>query len=506
MNLVAILLTKNKDLQDNVNKYPSGNTFIIFGGTGDLAHRKLYPAIYNLAKVELLPEDFALVSIGRRNYTNTEYKEKIYQSIRQFSRFKLNEDLWKELEKKFYYINMDFTNQLEYQQLKTDLGQIDEKHHTSGNHIYYLAVAPEFFDVIVSNLHKTYMHEHEVGYSRVVIEKPFGKNLESAEYLNQKIIEVFTEENTYRIDHYLGKEMLQNIMVIRFANSLFEPLWNNQYIEQVQISSSETLGVEMRGDYYEKSGAIRDMVQSHLLQLLSLVAMEKPLDLKPHSIRDEKVKVLKSLKKFSEEDINQFVVRGQYGKGKNSISYREETKVSSTSNTETFVAMRLEVDNKRWKNVPFYIRTGKKMPKKSTEIIIQFKMPDNLLYDDLHDLTPNTLVIKIQPTEGVYLQFNAKKPGTRKEIIPVNMDFCQNCEIGINSPEAYERLLYDVMRGDATLFARWDEVEYSWQFIDKLIETWQKKEPDFPNYEAGTYGPKEADMLLKNDNKEWLKI
>lgn len=484
------MLKKNNNL---------GNIFVIFGGTGDLTKRKLLPAIYNLKKEGLLPSNFALVAVGRRDYTTDEFRKIAYHAIKDYSRFKLEEDIWNKLKEKIYYRKMDFTNENEYHDLKTYLDELDKLHHTLNNRIFYLAVAPMFFDVIVTSLHKAKMNLNKDNYSRVVIEKPFGNDLKSAKYLNKKIISTFGEENTYRIDHYLGKEMLQNIMVIRFANSLFEPLWNNKYIEQVQIISDETIGIENRGNYYEKSGAIRDMVQSHMLQLLSLVAMEKPENLDFNAIRDEKVKVLASLKKYSEQDIMQNVVRGQYN------SYRNEENVSKYSQTETFVALKLEVNNKRWKNVPFYIRTGKKMPKKSTEVIIQFKPLPNPLYIN-NNLNLNMLIIRIQPTEGVYLQFNAKKPGERNTIIPVQMDFCQNCEVGINSPEAYERLLNDVMLGDQTLFARWDEVYYSWKFIDTIIEVWKKCVPIFPNYEEGSFGPVGAIKMLERDGREWINI
>lgn len=489
MNLEDIVLKEN-DIS---------NIFVIFGGTGDLTKRKILPAIYNLAKENLLPQNFVLVSIGRRNYSLDKYREIAYNSIDIYSRYQLEENIWDSLKEKIYYKEMDFTNELEYTSLKTYLDSLDDKFNTKGNRIFYLAVAPNFFDVIASNLHKTKMNTNHTHFSRVVIEKPFGSDLKSAKYLNNKIISAFGEENTYRIDHYLGKEMLQNIMVIRFANSLFEPLWNNQYIEQIQITSHETLGVENRGNYYEKSGAIRDMVQSHMLQLLSLIAMEKPKSLDHNDIRDEKVKVLKALKKYNEEEIAKNIVRGQYK------NYRNEVNVSPSSKIETYVALKLEVNNKRWRNVPFYIRTGKKMPKKATEIVIQFKTHPNLLYSK-ENLQPNYLIIKIQPTEGVYFQFNAKEPGTRKKIIPVQMDFCQNCDIGINSPEAYERLLYDVMLGDSTLFARWDEVYYSWKFIDTIINLWDKVEPIFPNYEEGSLGPIGAMKLLERDDRKWIDI
>lgn len=477
----------------------NSNTFVIFGGTGDLTHRKLMPALYNLLKENNLPRSFAVVSIGRRNLSREEYLEQIKTSIITYGRYPFDEDTWSELRNLIYYKQMDFTDISEYELLKSFLNEVDIKHHTNGNRIYYLAVAPEFFEVIVDNLVKTNLNKHEGKFTRVMIEKPFGRNLQSAIYLNQKIIEVFGEENTYRIDHYLGKEMLQNIMVIRFANSLFEPVWNKDYIEQIQITASETIGVGSRGNYYENAGAIRDMVQSHLLQLLSLIAMERPKDLSPNSVRDEKVKVLQKLKPTNKEDIKKSVVRGQYK------SYRHEPNVSPISNTETFVALKLEVDTPRWKNVPFYVRTGKKLPRKAIEIIIQFKHPEKMLYDNLTSI-PNMLIIKVQPQEGIYLVFNAKKPGTKNTIIPVQMDFCQNCDVGINTPEAYERLLLDAFNGDSTLFARWDEVLYSWKFIDAIIETWQDDNVNLPHYEDGSYGPEEANALLARDGREWINL
>lgn len=482
-------------------------SLIIFGGTGDLTHRKLIPAIYNLAYEKLLPKEFALVAIGRRDKTRDEYQQEVYDAIKKHSRFKLEEDIFKELIERVYYLEMDFTDPSTYGSLKEDLQVISDRHNTAGNQIFYLAVAPEFFQPIVRNLKTSIVDHSKPNYQRVVIEKPFGRDLKSAIELNDTIVDVFKEENTYRIDHYLGKEMLQNLLVIRFANILFEPLWNKEYIEQVQLSSSETLGVEKRGGYYERSGAIRDMVQSHMLQLLSLIAMERPQDLSPESIRDQKVRVLKELKLLSHEEIKENVVRGQYGSSEDGKykNYRDEERVDPKSDTETFVAMKLEVENERWKGVPFYIRTGKRMPKKSTEVIVQFKETHNNLYKN-NDLHPNLLVIRVQPQEGVFFQFNAKKPGNQDIIVPVQMDFCQNCQIGINTPEAYERLLYDVMKGDQTLFARWDEVYHSWKYIDTILNVWRNEEPSFPNYTSGTYGPKEADELLEKDGKFWINI
>lgn len=485
-------------------------TFVIFGATGDLTHRKLLPAIYNLQQQKILPENFALMAIGRREKTNEEYRTEAYKSIKEFSRFSIEEEVWEAIKNKIYYKSMDFLEKEKYVELNDSLNEIAAKHNTKGNRIYYMAVAPEYFERIIDRLSSCCANKGDKAWKRVVIEKPFGRNLESAKYLNNKIVEVFREENTYRIDHYLGKEMLQNIMVLRFANMLFEPLWNNKYIDNIQISSSETVGVENRGGYYERAGAMRDMVQSHMLQLISLIGMEPPNDLDPESIRNEKVKVLKALKKMELEDINENIIRGQYASGRSDqeavVGYREENRVSPNSNTETFVALKVYIENFRWARVPFYIRTGKRMPKKSTEIIIQFKSIEDILYFKEKQLQSNMLVIRIQPREGVFFQFNAKEPGTQQNIIPVQMDFCQNCQIGINSPEAYERLIHDVMRGDATLFARWDEVEYSWRFVDNILEAWKNQTPNFPNYEAGTWGPKEAEMLLQKDKRNWINI
>ncbi len=483
---------------------------VIFGGTGDLAHRKLLPAIYNLHYEKKLPDNFAVVAIGRRDITRDEYREEVLDSLHAFSRFEVEHGVWNSLKDRIYYKTMDFLGAENYKSLNMDLIEIDDEYGTNGNRMFYMAVAPEYFGVIVDNLNKHCMKKNDDGWNRVVIEKPFGRDLDSAKVLNNKIVEVFREENTYRIDHYLGKEMLQNIMVIRFANMLFEPLWNNKYIDHIQISSSETVGVGSRGGYYEKSGALRDMVQSHMLQLLSLIAMEPPNDLETKSIRDEKVKVLKALGKSKIADINERVVRGQYGNAETAkeeiLAYRNENRVSTSSDTETFVALKVNIANFRWAGVPFYIRTGKRMKKKSTEIVVQFKPLHNILYFKEKELLPNILVIRVQPTEGIFFQFNAKEPGTQNNIIPVNMDFCQNCQVGINSPEAYERLLSDVIRGDATLFARWDEVEYSWRFVDQIFEAWENSDPQFPNYDPWTWGPKESDELLERDNRRWINL
>ena len=474
-------------------------TLVIFGGTGDLTHRKILPALYNLAHDGLLPNDFAIVAIGRRPYTTDEYRQEVHKSTEKYSRLKIKDDLWDKLSSRLYYYQMDFTTNVGYPELELYLQQIAKTHNTEDKRIYYLAVAPEFFGIISKNLRSDGMQNINGTWPRIVIEKPFGRDLASAISLNNEIVNAFGESNVYRIDHYLGKEMLQNIMVIRFANSMFEPLWNNSHIKQVQITAFETEGIGTRGNYYETSGAIRDMAQSHLLQLLSLIAMERPDSLDAELIRDEKVRILKSLRQYDADDVNKMVVRGQYQ------SYRQEKNVDPSSHVETYVAFKALIDSPRWEGVPFFIRTGKKMANKTTEIIVEFNEPDNSLYGITH-MSSNYLVIKVQPQEGIFIQFNAKKPGAAQEIVPVKMDFCQNCQVGINSPEAYERLLYDVIRGDATLFARWDEVYYSWVFIDKIIQSWEKETPNFPNYKDGGWGPKEAQLMLQKNNLGWIII
>lgn len=478
------------------NETAMRNTFVIFGGTGDLTNRKLLPAFFHLLEEEKLPQEMAIVIIGRRPYSQEQYLAQLETIL---SPKIIQNSIWKKLQSHLYYYQMNYENKEEYPSLEQFLSSVDEKHHTNHQRIYYLAVAPEYFAPIVDYLEENKLLHPVQGYPKVVIEKPFGKDLNSASYLNGKIVSRFKEENTYRIDHYLGKEMLQNIMVIRFANALFEPIWNKDFIEQIQISSLETIGIETRGDYYEKSGATRDMAQSHLLQLLSLVAMEKPASLSSDAIRDEKVKVLNRLKRYPEDEIHHHIVRAQYQ------SYRQEPKVYSESSTETYFALHATIDNPRWSGVPFFIRTGKKAAKKETEIIIQFKAIKNGLYPEVVNL-PNFLVIKIQPSEGIFFQFNAKKPGTQSLIVPVQMDFCQNCQTGINSPEAYERLLFDVIRGDATLFARWDEVKSSWEFIDSIMTHWANHPETLSFYPDNTWGPIASDELMRQWGYQWINL
>ncbi|MCM8901681.1 glucose-6-phosphate dehydrogenase [Caldicoprobacter algeriensis] len=483
---------------------------VIFGGTGDLAHRKLYPAVYNLFLSGQLSQHFAVVSVGRRDKTNEEFRRDAVEAIKKFSRPNsgTDEDL-NAVVSRFYYYKLDISDSYGYVGLKEYLSRLDDRYGTQGNRVYYLAVAPEHFKTIVQHLKSAGMVVNDgLSWQRLIIEKPFGSDLSSAIALNNVITSVFSERHVYRIDHYLGKEMLQNIMTIRFANALFEPLWNNKYIDHVQIISSETVGVENRGSYYEKAGALRDMIQNHMLQLLMLTAMEPPAQLDTESIRDEKVKVLKSLSEMTPAKVRRDVVRGQYGggyiDGKPVVGYREESRVSPFSNTETFMAMKVEIENFRWGGVPFYLLTGKRLPKKFTEIVIQFiSLPEVLYFKELKGLKPNTLLIRIQPREGVELYFNAKKPGIKNEIIQVGMDFCQNCAVDAVSPDAYERLLLDAMKGDSALFTRWDEVEYAWRFVDNIAKVLAEEEPDFPNYPAGTWGPPAARKLIERDGRRW---
>lgn len=463
--------------------------FVIFGATGDLTKRKLLPALYNLEAEKRLPEDFEIIAVGRRDYTSDIYKEKALTEINNYSRKKPHIEIWDELQKKLNYLKMDFTAEDEYLKLRSFLSEAKQI-------IFYFAVTPEYFETITVNLENRVMPELNTS-PRFVIEKPFGHDLASAKLLNKLLENTFGEKNIYRIDHYLGKEMTQNILFIRFANTIFEPLWNKDYIEQVQIISSEKIGVENRGSYYEGSGALRDMFQSHLLQLLSLIAMEKPESLATEAVRDQKVKVLSSLKPLSADEIDNYLVFGQYEGNKEIPAYREEKNVSKNSETETFVALKLFLDSERWRNVPFYIMSGKRLPEKKTEIIIEFKKLPSPYKDNIKN---NLLVFKIQPEEGIYFQFNAKRLGTTDEIVPVKMDFCQNCEVGINSPEAYERLLYDVIHGDSARFARWDEVEYSWRFVEKL-EKVKRKLYFYPPF---TWGPKEAREMIAKDGKYWF--
>ncbi|MBC7343289.1 MAG: glucose-6-phosphate dehydrogenase [Clostridia bacterium] len=478
---------------------------IIFGATGDLARRKLFPALASLAAQKLLPNRFAVVGLARRPETNSSFRNYLKATIQQYAPRQLPSGAIEEfLLPRTHYIQADIHDPDSYARLQAILVGLEDGGNTTRNHIFYLALAPEHFQTVAQNLQRSGLvpgQPYTQSWPRLVIEKPFGWDLESARRLNQALRNVFPEEAIYRIDHYLGKEMIQNLMVIRFANAFFEPVWNNKYIDHVQISSLETDGVGTRATYYEKAGALRDMVQNHMLQLVSMIAMEPPANLDTNDIREEKVKVLRSLQPFTPQTIRKNAVRGQYQ------GYRSETGVRSNSTTETFVALKLAIDNFRWARVPFYLRTGKQLAQKAIEIVVQFKsLPEILYFKEYGELLPNLLAIRIQPLEGVFLRLNAKRPGTNDFIIPIKLDFCQNCEVGTNSPEAYERLLLDAMRGDQTLFTGWEEVEYSWRFVDPLAQEWSQTLPPFPNYAAGSWGPEAAQQLLLRDGRQWAQL
>jgi len=481
---------------------------VIFGATGDLAKRKLFPSIFRLYKANKLSEDFAVVGVARRPWTNDELRENVKKSV---SSFKNSDADIEKFASHFYYQPFDVTDVASYQELKSLTESLDEQYNVPGNRIFYLAMAPEFFGTIASNLKNEGLTQTE-GWSRLVIEKPFGHDYPSAEELNEQIRHAFKEDQIYRIDHYLGKEMVQNIEVIRFANALFEPMWNNQYISNIQITSSETLGVEDRGRYYESSGALRDMVQNHMLQMVALLAMEPPIKLTPEEIRSEKVKVLRALRSLSVDEVDDYFVRGQYGKGvlegEEVIGYREGNSVDPESNTATFVSGKLMIDNFRWAGVPIYIRTGKRMKEKATTIVVQFKdLPMNLYFNKDKEIHPNLLVIHIQPEEGITLHLNARKTPGDTSSTPINLNYCNNCGDKMNTPEAYERLIYDCMLGDATNFTHWDEVALSWKFVDTISEAWEStKAQNFPNYESGSMGPKESDALLAEDGFHWWPV
>ncbi|WP_430119170.1 glucose-6-phosphate dehydrogenase [Neobacillus rhizosphaerae] len=479
---------------------------MIFGATGDLAHRKLFPSLYRLFERGRLNK-FAVIGVARRSMSNDDFQQSVQDSVLGALGNKDNLD---EFASHFYYQSHDVADSSSYAELNKLAHEIDENYQLEGNRIFYLAMAPEFFGPIALHL-KSDGLTNVKGYKRLVIEKPFGHDLESAKELNKQIRTAFSEEEVYRIDHYLGKEMVRNIEVIRFANAIFEPLWNNRYISNIQITSSETLGVEERGRYYETSGALRDMLQNHMMQMVALLAMEPPIKLTTDEIRSEKVRVFRSLRTVVGDEVNDYFVRGQYGEGmlddKNVPAYRDEQMVDKESNTETFVAGKVMIDNFRWAGVPFYIRTGKRMAAKSTKIVVQFKdIPMNLYYQTEKMLNPNLLVIHIQPEEGITLHLNAKKAGGHLDAQEVKLSFANTGINAMNTPEGYEKLLYDCMRGDATNFTHWDEVAYSWAFVDKISEVWEGTKAEFPNYASGSMGPQAADELLEKDGFFWWPV
>lgn len=486
---------------------------VIFGASGDLTKRKLIPALYNLTRDNLLSKGFAVIGFARRPMTNDEFRERISRDIKEFATSPIEPDLWNWLIQRSYYISGDVQDPNAYNQLRDLLTELDKKHGTRGNYLYYLATSPDFFSPIVQQLGAHGLAREENGsWRRVIIEKPFGHDFDSARTLNREIRDVLGEDQIYRIDHYLGKETVQNILVFRFANGILEPIWNRRYIDHVQITVAEDVGVEQRGGYYDEAGALRDMVPNHLFQLLTLTAMEPPTSFEASAVRDEQVKLLRSIQPLSPEEVLRSTVRGQYGEGiiggQQVPGYRSEPGVPSNSRTETFVALKLHIDNWRWANVPFYLRTGKRLPKRVTEIAIQFKRAPSMLFrkTPVDHLKPNRLVLHIQPDEGISLSFGAKVPGPLLRLGTVDMDFEYEDYFGSTLSTGYETLLYDCMLGDATLFQRADMVEESWSVMAPILDVWKALPPrNFPNYAAGTWGPKEADDLISRDGREWRK-
>ncbi len=496
---------------------PESCTVVIFGATGDLTHRKLIPALYNLAIDGELPSNVKIVGFARRDKSDEVFREGLKELNKDVSRSGHNDEIWNDFEQTVHYHQSEFQDLDGYKRLADRLDAIDTERGSKGNRLFYIASAPEFFDDILQNLKDAGLNNAAKGaWARVIVEKPFGTDLATAQHLNQVVNNTFEEKDTYRIDHYLGKETAQNIMVLRFANAIFEPLWNSRYIEQIQITCSEHLGMEGgRGGYYDTAGAMRDMVQNHLLQLLSLVAMEPPTDLSADGVRDEKVKVIRSLRQWdTPELVAENVVRAQYTAGhihgKSVVGYCEEDRVDPESNTEAYVAVRCMVDTWRWSGVPFYVRMGKRLPKKATEISVHFKSAPNVLFNAIPGASDegNVLVIRIQPDEGISLRMVSKLPGTSLRLEPVKMDFHYSTSFGKGSPEAYERLLLDSMAGDATLFARRDEVEEAWKFVDHIEQAWHAEEnqPPMAEFTAGSWGPEEAEDLLAKDGNTWRRL
>jgi glucose-6-phosphate 1-dehydrogenase len=487
-----------------VHRRPDGCALVIFGASGDLTQRKLFPALYALAYRRLLPERFAVVGVARTEQTTKQFVSAMRAAVREHGRDPFKQDVWKSLADGIRYVSTDFANDPGEDRVARTLEELDEKRGTAGNRLHYLAVPPQAFETVVREIGERRARE---GWTRVIVEKPFGSDLATACMLSELLHRWFDEREVFRIDHYLGKETVQNMLALRFANGIFEPIWNRQFIDHVQITVAESIGIEGRAGFYERAGAIRDVFQNHLLQLVALTAMEPPIDFTAHSVRNEKVKVLRALHTPAPRS----VVRGQYGhgwvEGEEVRAYREEPGVDPRSETETFLAAKLYVDNWRWADTPFFVRAGKRLARRETSIAIQFQRAPHPPFADLagDGLRPNVLLIHVQPDEGVSLAVGAKVPGAGMTIRTVHMDFLYGGAFRTGLPEAYERLILDAMLGDATLFTREDEVEEQWKLVDAMIAAWQRDRPSFPNYQAGTWGPTAADDLVHRDGRSWRR-
>ena len=494
---------------------PDPATIVIFGGSGDLSKRKLVPALYELAAEGQLAPGTCIVGFARTGESDESYRAEMKQAVLEFARTRpVDEEKWKAFASRLYFFRGDLKAGKNFADLKARLGAIEKERGIAGNRLFYLAVPPSMIGVVVQNLGDTgLVYKVDGGpWSRVIVEKPFGRDLATARALNEELSRVFRERQIFRIDHYLGKETTQNILVFRLGNGIFEPLWNRRYVDHVQITVAESIGVENRGRFYEEAGVLRDIIQNHVLQLLCLVAMEPPVAFDPNSVRDEKVKVLRCIQPQTPEDIMRDTVRGQYAAGAIAgqpvVGYRAEKDVNPMSLRETYAAWKVQIENWRWAGVPFYLRAGKRLAKRVTEIAIQFKTPPIALFRQVGVMRqePNALILRIQPDEGIALKFGAKEPGPTMKVDPVTMDFRYSEFFGASQPEAYERLLMDAMHGDSTLFARRDEVEAAWERVTPLLDTWRDNPPlDHPNYEAGAWGPDAAVALLARDGRRWRR-
>ena len=509
--MVSLATANLEEELDQVSRAAGPCVMVLFGAAGDLTKRKLIPALFNLVKANLLSRDFAVLGVSKDELTQDQWKAQVTSFL---SAEDHSSEAWKWFTERLYYQQGEFEEAASFNKLHEELKGIDEKHKTGGNYLFYLATAPKFFGTIVEQLGACGLASEEDGHwRRVVIEKPFGSDLESAKALNKRIRSVLHEKQIYRIDHYLGKETVQNILVFRFSNGIFEPIWNRRYIDHVEITNAETVGVELRGGYFDTAGTLRDMVPNHMMQLISLTAMEPPVSFEADAVRDEQAKVLSAIQRLSSEDVLHNSVRGQYGAGtienEKVPQYRSEPGVSPESRTESFVALKLNIDNWRWAGVPFYIRTGKRLAKRHTEITIQFKRAPFILFrkTPVDKLMANQLVIQIQPEEGMQLSFGAKIPGPLLKLGNVEMSFEYAKYFGTDPYTGYEVLLYDCMIGDATLFQRSDMVEAGWSIVDPVLDVWTALPPrSFPNYAAGSWGPKESDELMARDGRHWRKI
>jgi glucose-6-phosphate 1-dehydrogenase len=488
----------------SLRRTPDPCALVIFGASGDLTHKKLMPALYALMLRRLLPPRFAIVGVARTDGDDDAFRSDMKEAVQKHARDEFREDVWDELAESMHYIASDFADEGGENKLAKLLTKLDKDQELGGNRAYYLAVPPPAFPTIVDALGKRRTAQ---GWTRLIVEKPFGHDLESARALNTMLWEHFDEKEIFRIDHYLGKETVQNMLALRFANGIFEPIWNRQFVDHVQITVAESIGIEGRAGYYESAGAIRDIFQNHLLQLLALTAMEPPIDFTAESVRNEKVKVLKSIHTPGPKS----VVRGQYGRGYvegvEVPAYRDEQGVAPDSMTETYVGAKLYVDNWRWADTPFYVRMGKRLARRETTIAIQFKRAPHPPFEETsaEGLRPNVLLVHVQPDEGVSLAIGAKVPGFGMTIRTVHMDFLYGGTFRTGMPEAYERLILDTLLGDGTLFTRADEVEEQWLLVDTIVAAWQRDKPPFPNYAAGTWGPPSADDLIHRDGRSWRR-